>query len=144
MLLTFFGGLSDWGLLALRIMMGVVFIVHGWPKVNPASRIGGIPGWTQAMRRMGVPFPAFFGVLVPLSEFFGGILMNLGLGVRIVAFLQLCIMIVAIVRAKVPRGVKFTENDKTGWELDFILGATALALLFTGAGRMALDPLIGL
>lgn len=138
------GGLGAWGLLALRLMMGIVFIAHGWPKVNPRSRIGGIPGWTQAMLRMRIPFPAFFGVAVPLSEFVGGMMMILGLGVRVVAFLQLCIMIIAILRAKIPRGVKFTENDKTGWEFDFILGATALALLLTGAGRIALDPLVGL
>lgn len=144
MLESIFGGLNNWGLLALRIMMGVVFIVHGWPKVNPRSRIGGIPGWTQAMQRMGIPLPAFFGAVVPLSEFAGGTLMILGLGVRIVAILQMCIMLVAIARAKLPRGVKFTENDKTGWELDFILGAAALALLFTGAGSIALDPLLGI
>jgi len=138
------GGLPDWGLLVLRIMMGVVFIAHGWPKVNPQSRIGGIPGWMQAMVRMRIPFPAFFGVAVPLSEFVGGIMMILGLGVRVVAFLQLCIMIVAILRAKIPRGVKFTENDKTGWEFDFLLGATALALILMGAGMVALDPIVGL
>ena len=53
-------------------------------------------------------------------------------------------MIVAILRAKLPRGVKFTEHNKTGWEFDFILGATALTLVFAGAGGIALDPIIGL
>ncbi len=144
MLDSWLGGLGDGGLLALRLMMGVIFIAHGWPMVNPRSRLGGIPGWTQAMVRMRIPFPAFFGVAVPLSEFVGGVMMILGLGVRVVAFLQLCIMIVAILRAEMPRGVKFTEQDKTGRELDFILGATALALVFTGAGGIALDPIIGL
>lgn len=144
MLESIFAGLDDWGLVALRIMMGLIFIYHGWPKVNPKSRIGGIPGWTKIMQQMGIPLPAFFGVLVPLAEFVGGMLMILGLGVRAIAFLQLCIMIVAIWRAKLPRGVKFTEQDKLGWEFDFILGAVALALIFLGGGALAVDRVIGL
>jgi uncharacterized membrane protein YphA (DoxX/SURF4 family) len=35
-------------------------------------------------------------------------------------------------------------QQATGWEFDFALLAGALALIFTGAGRIALDPLFGL
>jgi len=52
---------------------------------------------------------------------------------------------VAILVAK--RGfmkVGFMAQQTTGWEFDFALLAGALALLFTGAGRLALDPVVGL
>lgn len=36
------------------------------------------------------------------------------------------------------------KDGKIGWEFEFILLAPALALLFTGAGSIALDPVVGL
>jgi len=40
--------------------------------------------------------------------------------------------------------VGFSAQQATGWEFDFSLMAISLALLFTGAGTIALDPLVGL
>lgn len=40
--------------------------------------------------------------------------------------------------------VGFMSMQATGWELDFVALAGALTLVFTGAGRLALDPLVGL
>jgi uncharacterized membrane protein YphA (DoxX/SURF4 family) len=34
-------------------------------------------------------------------------------------------------------------DAKGGWEFEFVLLAQALALVFTGAGSIALDPLLG-
>jgi hypothetical protein len=39
--------------------------------------------------------------------------------------------------------VGFTAQQATGWELDFGLLSAALALVFAGAGALALDPLVG-
>jgi uncharacterized membrane protein YphA (DoxX/SURF4 family) len=36
------------------------------------------------------------------------------------------------------------SQGSIGWEFEFILLAASLALLFTGAGSIALDPLVGL
>lgn len=54
-------------------------------------------------------------------------------------------MLVAILVAK-RRVMKvgFSAQQATGWEFDFILGAVAPSLLFTGAGNIALDPVFGL
>lgn len=38
----------------------------------------------------------------------------------------------------------FMDPSGTGWEFEFALMAQALALVFTGAGRIALDRLVGL
>ncbi len=48
MLGSLFAGLSDWGLVALRVMLGAAFIIHGWPKVNPRSHLGGTRGWAMS------------------------------------------------------------------------------------------------
>jgi putative oxidoreductase len=145
MLENIFSQYSDWGLLILRLAVGIIFLVHGWPKLNPNSPMKGPAGFGGSLKQMGVPLPIFFGWLVALLETVGAILLILGLGTRILAVLFVINMLVAIfvVKMRVMK-VGFTAQQATGWEFDFILGATALALLFTGAGSIALDPLIGL
>lgn len=75
----------------------------------------------------------------------GAVLLILGLGTRILAAGFASDMLVAILVAK--RGfmkVSFMAQQATGWEFDFALLAASLALLFTGAGSIALDPVVGL
>jgi uncharacterized membrane protein YphA (DoxX/SURF4 family) len=40
--------------------------------------------------------------------------------------------------------IGFTAQQATGWEFDFHLLGIYLALIFTGAGSIALDGLVGL
>ena len=35
---TMFAGAGDWGLLILRVALGVIFPFHGWLKVDPRAR----------------------------------------------------------------------------------------------------------
>jgi uncharacterized membrane protein YphA (DoxX/SURF4 family) len=145
MLENIFSPYSDWGLLILRLATGIIFLVHGWPKLNPNSPMKGPAGFGGSLKQMGVPLPILFGWLVALLETAGAILLILGLGTRILAILFAINMLVAILVAK-RRVMKvgFTARQATGWEFDFALLAISLALLFTGAGSIALDPLIGL
>ncbi len=145
MLENIFAPFSDWGLLILRLAAGIIFLVHGWPKLNPNSPMKGPAGFGGFLKQMGVPLPIFSGWIVALLETAGAVLLILGLGMRILAFMFAVDMFVATFVAK--RGmmkVGFTAQQATGWEFDFALLAISLALLFTGAGRIALDPLLGL
>lgn len=145
MLENVFSPLNDWGLLILRLAAGVTFLVHGWPKLNPNSPMKGPAGFGGFLKQMGVPLPMLFGWLVALLETFGAVLLILGLGVRILGILFVIDMLVAIFAAKIRvMKIGFTAQQATGWEFDFVLLAIALALVFTGAGSLALDPLIGL
>lgn len=144
MLENIFAPFSDWGLLILRLAMGIIFLAHGWPKL-PGGPMGGPTGFGGFLKQMGVPLPAFFAWVVVLLETVGAVLLILGLGTRLLAVLFAVDMLVAILVAK--RGfmkVGFMAQQATGWEFDFILLAGALALLFTGAGSLALDPVVGL
>jgi uncharacterized membrane protein YphA (DoxX/SURF4 family) len=54
-------------------------------------------------------------------------------------------MIFAILLARIGMAKSpFAGGEGIGWEFEFILAAAALALLFTGAGSIALDPIVGL
>lgn len=145
MLENIFSPLSDVGLLILRLAMGIIFIVHGWPKLNPNSPMKGIAGVSGFLKQMGVPLPMFFAWVVALLETVGAVLLVLGLGTRILAAGFAIDMLVAILLAKIRfMKVGFTVQQATGWEFDFMLLAAALALLFMGAGNIALDPVVGL
>jgi putative oxidoreductase len=105
----------------------------------------GTAGLAAGLKQMGVPLPTFFAWVVALLETVGAVLLILGLGTRILAIGFAIDMLVAIVKARIPMGASFgPTNGSIGWEFEFILLAVSLALLFTGAGSIALDPLVGL
>lgn len=141
MLETIFSPYSDWGLLILRIAAGIVFLAHGWPKLNPNSPIRASGGFSEFLKQIGVPLPIFFAWVVTLLETIGSVLLILGLGTRILAILFAIDMLVAIYAKTQVMKVGFSSQEATGWELDFLLFAISLALLFTGAGDIALDPI---
>ena len=145
MLENIFSPYSDLGLFILRLAAGIIFLVHGWPKLNPNSPMKGPAGFGGFLKQMGVPLPIFFGWVVALLETLGAVLLILGLGTRILSVMFAIDMLVAILAVKMRvMKVGFSAQQATGWEFDFALLAISLALLFTGAGTIALDPLLGL
>jgi len=100
MLESIFAPVSGWGLLVLRLAAGIIFIVHGWPKLNPNSEMKGPAGFGGFLKQMGVPLPILFGWLVALLETVGAVLLILGLGTRILAVLFAIDMLVAIFPVK--------------------------------------------
>ena len=133
---------SDWGLLALRLVLGAIFLIHGWAKLSPASAVGGIPGWTKLLVGLGVPLPGVTAWGVALLEVVGGALLIIGFGTRALAVLFTLNMLVAT-WAKLKWGAKFTQFDGTGYEFDLLLIVVHLALIGTGAGSLSLDAVLG-
>lgn len=135
----------DWGLLLLRVALGVTFLPHGWMKLNPNGPVKGPGGFAGWLKQMGVPLAGLFAWIVVLLETVGAGLLILGLGTRIVALGLAIDMLVAILLVK--RGMQkagFMDPQKGGWEFEFALMVQALALLVMGAGNIALDPSFGL
>ncbi|MEO8205899.1 MAG: DoxX family protein, partial [Chthoniobacterales bacterium] len=96
MILTSLGKYRDLGLLLLRIGIGGMMILHGWPKIA-----GGPEAWEKlggAMQHFGVSFfPVFWGLLCALAETLGGALVVLGLLFRPATIVLTINMIVAAV-----------------------------------------------
>ncbi len=87
----------------------------------------------------------FVAWVVALLETVGAVLLILGLGTRILAVGFVIDMVVATRLVRIGMGKSpFSGGQGIGWEFEFILAAVALALLFTGSGRIALDPIVGL
>jgi putative oxidoreductase len=77
-----------------RIAVGWVFLWSGWGKLNA------LPFVTQNFREWGIPLPEIMTPFVSGVEFFGGLLLLLGLFTRVAAVPLVIVMIVAIISAK--------------------------------------------
>jgi uncharacterized membrane protein YphA (DoxX/SURF4 family) len=53
-------------------------------------------------------------------------------------------MVVALATVRIGKAPFTSGPQGAGWELEFLLLAAAVALLFTGAGRFGLDSYLGL
>lgn len=120
------------GLLVLRVVVGAIFAAHGAQKIFEFT----LPGTIGSFAGMGVPLPEIAGPVVAFVELIGGILLILGLLTHPVAILLAIDMIVALVAVHLPAGLWVGDG---GYEFVAVLGAAALALALTGAGRFSLD-----
>lgn len=135
---------SDIGLLILRVVVGGIFAAHGAQKVF--GLLGGLGPAGTADALAGLGFTAF---ATPLAWVLGvgqlvlGALLVLGLLTPFAAAGLLAMKIVAIVVSLGPAGQPmvplFAADGPNSLELHLLLGGGAAALLFTGAGRIALD-----
>jgi len=119
----------------LRVILGFLFAAHGWQKFNEWT----IAGTQAAFTQMGVPAANISAPLVAGLELAGGIALILGVLTRVVAALLAVNMIGALFLVHASAGV---FADKGGYELVLLLGAAALALALTGAGRVSVDRLL--
>ncbi|WP_260478131.1 DoxX family protein [Nonomuraea sp. WAC 01424] len=126
--------LFDVAALISRVVLGVIFVAHGWQKWQ-----GGLGAAAAEFREMGVPMPGLSAGFAAIVELIGGVLLILGLLVRPVALLLLIDMIGAIVFVHIGRGV-LSQNG--GWELPGARGALALMLAALGGGRIGLDGIV--
>jgi putative oxidoreductase len=113
------------GALIVRVVLGLVFINHGLDKFQ------GLEGTAGFFTKLGIP--GWMAYLVAGIELFGGILVLIGLGTRVVPILFTGIMVVAITIMPSERGF-FTGN-----ELHIGLIAMSALLVLNGSSLLSLD-----
>jgi putative oxidoreductase len=125
----------DLGLLVLRVGIGIMFTIHGYPKL-----IGGPEVWEKiggTMKLIGLDFaPTFWGLMAAVAEAVGGQLLALGLFFRFTCALLLGTMVMATVQ-HVGTGDAFQVYSHA-LEAAFLF----LGLLFAGPGRYSLDQVL--
>jgi len=130
----------------LRWMIGTAFLIHGYPKLFTAD---GNQAFMGMLAGIGVPAPGPAAYLIGAFEFFGGILLLLGVGVRVVSFLGAVEMLVAAGLVHASEGFNFIHVTGTtdagapqfglpGYEVNLLYLAGFLSLLISGAGRLGL------
>lgn len=122
--------LDDIAKLLLRLVLGVLILLHGWAKVR--NGIGGI----EAMLVMrGIP--AFLAWGVYIGEVIAPLLLIAGLYTRMAAALVFINMLVAVALAHTGHFGLFTASGGWRLELQAMFAMASLVVLMLGAGRYA-------
>lgn len=124
--------LRNFGLLILRLGIGLMFVFHGWPKLD-----AGPERWTalgQNMQLLGLSFaPMFWGFMAGFVETAGGVFFALGLFFRPTCMLLLFTMVVATARHAVA------GDGFGGYSHALEAAILFFALIFIGPGKYSLD-----
>ncbi len=148
---------TDLGLLALRVFLGLIMIVHGIPKLAGPAR----QQMRVGMSQIGIPGPLFD--LVGLLEFIGGLALLLGILTRVVSLL-FAIEMVGTIALYIWKLGRFTPPPEMlqqmvansrrvmrgfiagvgGWEFDLLILGASLTLLTAGPGAFSLDTLLNI
>ncbi len=119
----------DWGLLGLRVVIGIIFIYHGTQKW----------GLWQAVPQGMPPSISLLMKFLSIVEPIGGLAVIVGVLTRWAA-LGLAIIMAGAIYFKINvMNVGFAPQNATGWEFDLVLLAANLAIATVGAGCLALD-----
>jgi len=130
------------GITILRLVLGVVFLAHGLPKLLPV--FGGSPAETAAMFEASGLQPALLLVLfVGVIELFGGAAIILGVWTRFAAILLAINMGVAIWKIHLPHGfflnLSLEPGVGHGYEFAMVLLGGLVCLLLNGPGAVSID-----
>jgi putative oxidoreductase len=118
------------GLVILRIFVGLgMAFGHGINKL-PVSE-----GFIESVGKLGFPIPGLFAWSAGIVEFFGGILLALGLLTRPSSFFLVFTMAVAAF-------IRHADDPFSGKEKALLYMMVFLFFLFTGSGKYALDRVL--
>lgn len=124
-------------LLIVRLYWGWQMAQTGWGKLGDLGKVTGY------FASLGIPAPALNAYFISGLEFVGGILLAIGLGSRIIAFLFTCDMAVAYWLGDHDALLSFfSAPDKFAAAAPFVFLMASLIVLIFGPGKFALDTLI--
>jgi len=124
----------EWaGALLARIVVGYVFMLTGWTKLQNLDVI------IENFQYWQIPFPSFMAPFVASWECFGGLFIILGLMTRICGGALSVVMVVAIISAKIE-DIDSLETLLGFEEATYFVVFTWLAIC--GAGKASLDYIL--
>jgi len=132
---------EDAGFAILRVMMGLLFVGHGAQKLFGLFGGPGLRGTAGWLGSMGLRPAGTWALTAGAGEFFGGLLLALGLLGPVGGLLITGAMLMAIAKVHGPNGLWVTNN---GYEYPLVTLVVALVLAYFGPGRYALDTALGI
>jgi Predicted membrane protein len=123
--------LVRWGLVPLRFVVGLVFLMHGGQKVF----VFGLGGTADIMGKLGLPLPMLSATTVIAAELLGGLGIITGLYARWAGLALAIEMLVAIPVARLHGGF-FTPY---GFELELTLLGACLTFAALGSGGISIE-----
>lgn len=122
-----------------RLGVGLVFIAHGWQKIE-----AGITATGRSFDDLGVPLPTAAAVYAAFAELLGGAALIAGLALPVTGLLLFADMAGAFVFVHAGEGVFMVDGGKVenGYELVLVLGVSSLLFAAGAGGRLTLDQWI--
>ncbi|MCZ6700666.1 MAG: DoxX family protein [bacterium] len=129
---------AGWWTIPLRVSLGVIFMAHGAQKLFGGFGGKGLQATAELFAtKLGLTPGILWASLASGGEFFGGLLVLIGLFTRLGALNIAVVMLVAMLR--VHWGAFFLPG---GIEYTLALLGSALALLIAGAGPASFDAVM--
>jgi len=123
----------DFGLLLLRVVLGLTMAAHGYNKFFGGGRIKGTAGWFESI---GMKPGTLHARVAASTEMAAGIGLAVGLLTPVTAAGFVALMLVAAWTVHRKNGFFIV---KEGWEYNLILAVAAVAIAAIGAGKYSLD-----
>lgn len=131
--------LTNLGLLALRLALGVVFLGHGAQKGFGAFGGPGLAGTAGFFGSLGLQPARFWAAVAVAGELTAGALFVTGVLLPLAALIATATMAVAIAKVHAPKGF-FVQNG--GYEYNLVLAIAAVAVALLGPGAWSLGQLL--
>lgn len=125
--------------LALRLPIGITFMAHGAQKLFGWFGGYGLEGTGQWMASISLTPGYLMALMAGSSEFFGGLLLIIGLLIRPTSAVLAFTMLMAIVTVHLDNGLFMSNN---GYEFGLALLAATVSLAISGAGKLSIDSMI--
>lgn len=129
---------AAWAPVVIRLILGIVFMIHGSQKLFGAFEGPGMAGTVGMMDHLGVHPALFWAWVVALSEFLGGLGVFVGF---LTGLASLAIVVDMIVAVALIHGHNGFFNPK-GFEYNLALIAMGISLIISGPGKLSIDRLI--
>jgi len=127
-------------LLALRLVVGLLFVGHGAQKLFGVFGGGGLEGTAGVFDNIGLQPGWLHARAAGTAEFLGGALIALGLFTPFAAAALIGVMTAAVITVHARNGI---WNTNQGYEFNLVLTAAVFALAGIGAGAWSLDNAFG-
>lgn len=122
---------AAYGVLILRVMLGLLFLAHAWLKLF-VFKPAGTAGFFQSL-----DLPAWLAYATIAAEVLGGVALILGVWPRLVALVLIPILVGTIVKVHGKAGFYF-DRPNGGWEYPAIWAVSLLVFALLGDGPLAL------
>lgn len=126
--------MASYGALLLRLILGVVYIMHAYL----ALVVFGPSGMIAYQAKAGVPFPELATWYLILAHGLGGIFLVLGIYTRWAALANVPAMLGAIVFVHLKNGFWAHQRPDAGYEYPLVLLVATLAAAMIGGGALSL------
>jgi len=120
-------GLTDYGLLFLRIMVAAIFIDSGWDDLKDPDA-----------RSKNLGLPKSFTIFLAVAEVAGGAGIILGVLQQLAAIGLILIMLGAVQKKIFVWKTGFWGDDHPGWYYELTIIAMLCVILFTDGGRFVI------